>query len=155
MNPLTRLIRNLLIIQQNLGEVIKMVLTIQDVQLAALEGIATGKQQLAEALAKNAALSAELAFQLTQNAADAIKVKDAADAADAAELVATEALAVADAATLALEELIASEAIEDGDDQKKFQEAINAINLAVAPEDLEDPEQPVPPEDLEDPEEPV
>jgi len=150
MNPLTRLIRNLLIVQQNIGKIIDMVLTIQDVQLAALEAIATGKQQLAEALAQCAKAKADLAFELTQNAADDQKVEDAEDAATAAKLLATEALVVADAATLALEELIASEAIEDGDDQKKFQDAIDAINLAVAPEDLEDPEEPVAPEDPED-----
>jgi len=143
MNPLTRLIRNLITIQQNLGEVIKMVLTIQDVQLAALEGISTLKQQLAEARAQGAKDKADLAVELTQNASDATTIKDAKDAADAAKLLADEAQDDADAAKLALEELIASEAIEDGDDQKNFQDAINAINLAVAPEDLEDPEQPV------------
>jgi len=140
---ITRLIRNLLIIQQNIGKIIDMALTIQDVQIAALEAIATGKQQLAEALAQCAKAKADLAFELTQNAADDQKVEDAEDAATAAQLVATEALAVADDAKLALAELTASEAIEDGDDQVSFQTAIDAINLAAAPEDLEDPEQPV------------
>ena len=116
-----------------------MALTIQDVQIAALEAIATGKRQLAEALAQCAKAKADLAFELTQNAADDQKVEDAEDAATAAQLVATEALAVADDAKLALAELTASEAIEDGDDQVSFQTAIDAINLAAAPEDIEDP----------------
>jgi len=140
---ITRLIRNLLIVQQNIGKIIDMALTIQDVQIAALEAIATGKQQLAEARAQGAKDKADLAFELTQNAADAIKVKDAADAADAAKLLAAEAQDDADDAKLALEELTASEAIEDADDQKNFQDAIDAINLAAAPEDLEDPQDPV------------
>jgi len=143
MNPLTRLIRNLLVVQQNIGKIIDMVLTIQDVQLAALEVISSLKQQLAEALAQGVQDKTDLAFELTQNAADDQKVEDAESAVTAAKLLADEAQSAADVAKLALEESIAAEAIEDEDDQVSFQSAIDAINLAVAPEDLEDPEEPV------------
>ena len=116
-----------------------MVLTIQDVQLAALEGISTLKQQLAEALAQGVQDKTDLAFELTQNASDASTVAEAKSAVTAAKLLADEAQASADVAKLALEESLASEAIEDEDDQVSFQAAIDAINLAAAPEDLEEP----------------
>ena len=139
MNPLNQVIRSLIIVQQNIGEIAKMVLKIQDVQLAALEGISTLKQQLAEALAQGVKDKTDLAFELTQNASDASTVAEAKSAVTAAKLLADEAQASADVAKLALEESLASEAIEDEDDQVSFQAAIDAINLAAAPEDLEDP----------------
>jgi len=135
---ITRLIRNLLIIQQNIGKIIDMALTIKDLELAALGAISSLKQQLAESIAQGAKDKADLAFELTQNASDATTIKDAKDAADAANLAAAEAQAAADAAKLALDELTAAETAEDESDQVSFQSAIDAINLAVAPEEPEE-----------------